>query len=77
MSMTYTQQQLCELDIGDTFRLTTDGMQHQLLDMMSVGKYQNNVWAYGDPDTMEFRGLIEDGQSRGSVPVIIYQQNSS
>lgn len=54
MTMTCTQRQLCELDIGGTFRLTADGMQHPLLDTMSVGKYQNNIWAYGDPDTMEF-----------------------
>ena len=77
MTMTCTQRQLCELDISGTFRLTADGMQHRLLDTMSVGKYQNNIWAYGDPDTMEFRGLIEDGQSQGSTSVIIYQQNSS
>lgn len=64
MTMTCTQRQLCELDIGGTFRLTADGMQHPLLDTMSVGKYQNNIWAYGDPDTMEFQDLSKTGKIR-------------
>lgn len=52
---------LASLDINDVFIHPDTGEEAILMDCKQVGEYSNSVWAYGDPETGAFQGLIEDG----------------
>ncbi|RLM94395.1 hypothetical protein [Haloarcula sp. Atlit-7R] len=56
-----TRAALSSLDINDVIIHPDTGEEVLLIDYKQVEEYSNGVWAYGEPESGEYLGLIEDG----------------